>query len=643
MRKLAFLFLTAAIALAPNFIFGQPGGSRGPAGPRIAPEDLKPEMGIDKILDHETFQKFSYQGPEVYRDAYLADLEFVKFCVENFQTENTNIYFMNTEIYRAHPPWMRMVGINTRCRGAITFLPRLTNPSGTAGLYVVDFEPFDSYSCAEIEEIFDLLIAKIPIIKGKCAFHPLEGNLRKYESEKEKYKTAGIAVYLDSDLYGDISYLPLNSAKSFGKLRIMTDDGRPSPRDIVIYKTLPNQMPRVAGVITETRQTPLSHVNLRAVQDKIPNAFIRQALKDKTISSLVGELVSFEVTPQGYKIARANKAEVDNHFANLRPPQPQFPSRDLTAKAIRPLAEINFRSSDAYGVKTSNLATMRTFKETGATVPDGMGVPFFFYDEFMKHNQLYESVDVILATPQIQQDREKLDTALKDLRNKIKASEMPEWMMKAIADAQNSFAEGTSIRCRSSTNNEDLPGFSGAGLYDSFTHKTTEGHLSKSIKQVYASLWNFRAFEERAFYRIDHKTTAMGVLIHPNFKGEIANGVAVSDDVLYESKGNYYLNTQPGEDLVTNPNANSSPEELLLGWWERDGYEIVRKSDAVGKDEQLLSKQQLNQLRTHIGRIHHKFRKLYQKSEDDQFAMEIEYKIDEEGNLVIKQARPWVY
>ncbi len=46
------------------------------------------------------------------------------------------------------------------------------------------------------------------------------------------------------------------------------------------------------------------------------------------------------------------------------------------------------------------------------------------------------------------------------------------------------FPAGTALRCRSSTNNEDLPGFSGAGLYGSFAHRADEGHVAKTIKQV---------------------------------------------------------------------------------------------------------------------------------------------------------------
>ena len=261
----------------------------------------------------------------------------------------------------------------------------------------------------------------------------------------------------------------------------------------------------------------------------------------------------------------------------------------------------------------------------------------------MKHNGFYEKVDSLINDPEFQKSQSAREEALKKFRKKIKKGRMPKWMTDALGVAQNSFPSGTSIRCRSSTNNEDLPGFSGAGLYDSYTHHDDEGHLAKSIQQVYASLWNFRAFEERDFYRIDHKAAAMGVLLHANFSDEKANGVAVTDDILYETLTNYYVNTQVGEDLVTNPDEASTPEELLLGWFKDDGHQIMRKSNRASSDGQLLSDAHLDELRNRLARIHGRFRRLYGKSEDDQFAMEIEFKITKKGKLAIKQARPWVY
>ena len=643
MKPLFSVVIIFVCVLACDFVQAQPGRRGGPSGPRIEPENLEFDLGVGKIETRELFEKLSYQGPEVSRDAYLANLEFVKFVIDKADPSNHKVYFMNTQNHRAHPPYMRLVGIDSRERGAITYMPRLTSPNGTPGLYIIDFQPNDSYAFEDIDRIIKILTRQMPLLKGKVAFHPLDGNIKRYQSEKSKYKNAEVAVYLDSDIYKNISFLPLNIARGFGKLRVYDNELRPSPRDILICPTLPNEMPRVAGVITETRQTPLSHVNLRAIQDKVPNAFIKDARELLDVSSLIGKDVYYEVTSQGYRIRPAKASEIENHFKALRPVNAQTPKRDLSAKKIIPLAEAGFGDAFRYGAKASNLAAMKKFKLRDGSLPDGFLMPFFFYDEFMRHNGLYERFDELAEIQQFRTDSKFRADALLEFQSQIKSGEMPKWMLDQILALQNQFPESTAIRCRSSTNNEDLEGFSGAGLYDSFTHNPSEGHLSKSVKQVFASLWNFRAYEERAFFLIDHKQTAMGILFHPNFKGELANGVAVTSDVLYETEGNYYLNLQVGEDMVTNPTGQSSPEETLLAWWERDGQKLIRASNPDAPDKSLLNKELQNELREALGRIHFNFEKLYGKSSAEPFAMEIEFKITKDGNLVIKQARPWVF
>ena len=158
---------------------------------------------------------------------------------------------------------------------------------------------------------------------------------------------------------------------------------------------------------------------------------------------------------------------------------------------------------------------------------------------------------------------------------------------------------------------------------------------------MYASLWNFRAFTERDFHRIDHLMAAMGVLVHPNYSDELANGVAVSFDPIRNRHGSYYVNTQLGEDLVTNPAAHSVPEELLL---YGDGtHSVLAISNQVPRGQLLMTDGQLDQLRRHLAVIHEKFKKLYNPGPDEDFAMEIEFKITSDNVLAIKQARPWVF
>ncbi len=227
-----------------------------------------------------------------------------------------------------------------------------------------------------------------------------------------------------------------------------------------------------------------------------------------------------------------------------------------------------------------------------------------------------------------------------DLRDAIKNAESRQWIIDALTAMHATYPIGQSLRYRSSTNNEDLPGFNGAGLYDSYTQhpeETAEDGIDKSFKQVLASLWTFRSFTEREFNRVDPLAAAMGVLVHPNFPGELVNGVAVSFDPVTARNDRYYVNSQVGEDLVTNPEAHSVPEELIL--LPERGFSVRALSNLAEPGELLMSDDQLRQLREHLEVIHSHFEGLYSPALGEPFAMEIELKITSENILAIKQAR----
>ncbi len=621
-----------------------------PVNPAVT---LELSKGAVSIPDRATFETLSYKGTAVNGDEHLRNLEYVKFTIALMDTDRPVVYFQNTNTYRAHPVFLRSVGLFDHPQyerrhmiyGEIVYHPSVVAPDGSLGVYRFQHQTEDSYEFEEVAYAYGALAASMPLLDNNLAYYPVpEFGLLKYRSERASYDGSRVNVLLDEDVFPGVDFISLNVAEGYGFLRVMSLEDRPNPRDIVIYESLPNELSRVAGIISTVPQTPLSHVNLRAVQDEAPNAFIRDALGDSTIEDLVDSHVYYEVSESGYSIRAATQAEVDEHYEALRPAEAQTPQRDLSVTSIASLSDVDFDDWDSFGVKAANVAVLGTLEFPEGTVPDGFAVPFYFYDEFMKHNDLYDDVEEMLGDPEFQADYDTKEDELKKLRKKIKKAETPEWIDTALTAMHATFAEGASLRYRSSTNNEDLPGFSGAGLYDSKTQhpeETTEDGISKSLKQVYASLWNFRAFIERDFHRVDHMAAAMGVLVHPNFSDERVNGVAVSVDPVYGTDGAHYVNSQAGEDLVTNPEANSVPEAVLL---YADGtYTVAALSNQVPRGQLLMTSDHLGQLRRHLDSIHDEFEELYDIAEGEQFAMEIEFKITSDNVLAIKQARPWIF
>ena len=245
----------------------------------------------------------------------------------------------------------------------------------------------------------------MPLLDNNLAYYPMwEEALALYHEERALYDDSRVDVLFEEDIFPDVDFISLNRGQGYGFLRVMSLEERPNPRDIVIYETLPDELPRVTGIITTVPQTPLSHVNLRAVQDGAPNAFIRDALDDDDIDGLIGSFVHYTVDASGYTIRAATRAEVDAHYADSLPSQTQTPERDLTVTEITGLQDIGFGDWSAFGVKAANVAVLRTLGFPEGTVPDGFSVPFYFYDEFMKHNEFYDDIEELLADPEFQSD-----------------------------------------------------------------------------------------------------------------------------------------------------------------------------------------------------------------------------------------------
>jgi hypothetical protein len=604
--------------------------------------------GSTSIPDAQTFQDLA-TVQNVGWAPFLDDQLYVKFGILDRDTPEPKIYFINSNTHIIHGNFWNAINASVTGddgSGEIVFNPNTITPNGVIGTYSFNYSFGNAYDFEASQRTYELLIANMPFLQNNMN-HFIGASdendyLNNYASD---FVGARFDVVLESDVFAEVNYIPFHEAEGYGYFKHMTDlNETPGSRDIVLYDALPNSLPRVGGIMTSVVQTPLSHVNLRAIQDNVPNAYIADPLSIDSISSLLNGYIYFKVENETFQIREATLAEVNDWYEDLRPTEPQIPIRDLSITEIKPLDSIQFSMSTAFGAKCSNVSTMRTFGFPEGTIPDGFGIPFHYYHEFMLFNNFYEEAQVMIDNPSFQNDINFRTERLKDFRRDIKDAPMPQWIMDDLQMMHDDFPPGTAVRCRSSTNNEDLPGFSGAGLYTSKTQHLDEGHISKSIKQVYASMWNFRAYEERDFYRVDHFMAAMGVLCHPNFEEEQSNGVGISIDPIYETEGTFYLNTQVGESLITNPDPNSVPEEILLyeDPTQGGGYLVLNLSNLVNAGELVMDVQYLDQMRNYLSVIHDEFEILYDVVGAEGFGMDIEYKVTAQDQLVIKQARPWV-
>lgn len=530
-------------------------------------------------------------------------------------------------------------------------------PDGTRGIYTLSFWPADTIGVDQIALAYRLASKGLPF--AELRYHPSGvGQQRLYAQQKARFSALGIPVISTEELFRGRDCVALNAGEAIGRLRIL---GRkkekipPTFRDVVVYRFAPNDLPHVAGVITEEPQTPLSHINLVARQNKTPNAYMKNASQDPRVTALVGKLVRLRVTTEGVEIEGVSDELAQAHWARLRPTKVQRPKRSLVSGKIKSLTKIHFKERHAFGAKTVGVAELGRVKPA-LGVPQGYGVPFQLYHRFMEELGFYESVKALLADPKFKADAATRRSALKRLRKQIKKARVPPALAKKLEVMHSRFPKGRALRCRSSANSEDLVGFSGAGLYSSCTHRNDEGSITKSIKQVWASLWTFRAFEERSFWRIDHLRAAMGVLVHPNFDEELANGVAVSKNLLAPRWEGTYVNVQRGElQQITNP-LEAQPEEFVvtaIGPFVRAPADptgngraretiYLRRSSLVAQGKTVLSAAQVLELDLAVRAIHTHFGRLYRKDDDPDFALDVEFKIDAEGDLVFKQARPWV-
>jgi hypothetical protein len=488
-----------------------------------------------------------------------------------------------------------------------------------------------------------------------------------------------------------VEYEVYHAAVGFGTVRRYTAKTLPDAvenvefgfQDIVVLDEAPVDLERVvSGAITGTRQGPLSHLAVRSASRGTPNCYLKGAYD--YLAKWEGKLVRAECARDTLLVRAASQEEAEGFWQKLKPAPVKVPAPDLTFADFVDLRELPVESAQdraldvrRFGAKGTNLAWLRQNLKPELT-PEGFVIPMHFYHAFLNGTSwqvdlgqgkgahtLAETLAVWLKDKAFLSDAKLRRDKLEDLQDAFKAGACDDALMTALSDEiVKVFKSPTEmVRLRSSSNAEDGAFFNGAGLYDSYSGcladdmdhddegpsacdaaKDDERGVCRALKKVWASLWNVKAFEERAFYGIDQAQVTMGVLVNGRSEAEKANMVAFTGNPVQKSDARYLVNAQIDELAVVSPDPGIWPEQSLLTIQDGKVTEIARSgsSSELPEGEHVLSDAQLTELGGYLAEI----AKLYPFDQEApkgrSFILDTEWKVMPDGALRVKQVRPFL-
>ncbi|MGP1628517.1 MAG: PEP/pyruvate-binding domain-containing protein [Giesbergeria sp.] len=454
----------------------------------------------------------------------------------------------------------------------------------------------------------------------------------------------GVAFITQEMLVREQPYMALNTGDAVGRLRIVPSPdamGDLGPRDIAVLRQVPMSLAPVAGVITERPSTALSHVNLLAKGWGIPNAYVQGAAA--VLQPLDGQWVVLNVANAQYRIRPATPEEIGQPRPTVRTQLLLQP--DLASTAMARLGDLRAGDSQRCGAKAANLGVVWAASISGVVVPDGFCIPFAHYAQFAKRHGLADRMAAMRQAPGFESQPEVRKKALAQLQN-----DMAHWPIDPAVSGQwqrqwREQLQGKGVFVRSSSNSEDLAHFSGAGLYTTVPNVTAAAALDDAVRTVWASVFNFEAYEARRAAGVDDGAVVMAVLVQAAVNASSA-GVMVTRDP-FDAARPYvtYISAKRGLGIRVVEGARIA-EQVMYSSWSK-AVQVVSQSDettalqlhqAGGVQEvpvtqrQVLTDDAVRRLSAVADAIKRRFG---QQDQDIEWAMQGQ-------QIIILQARPYV-
>src|SRR2546425_1073119 len=575
-------------------------------------------------------------------------LPHVLFVIDR-QNKN-QIYYVNTKLYKFHKDFVNGTYLSLE-RGQVFFENNYLKPNRRFVMGTIAYQtPVRKWNFEFWEG--DLVpadqIKLASYIINKTFFTPVAFKPNSSRQE-EASASLGLQRVLQTEISKGQDYQALNVAKALGRIHVipkLDEHVEIGFNEILVLDEVPVQLPPVAGIITSKPSTPLSHINLLAKGWGIPNVYIKNA--QELFKQYNGWWVEFDARHDTYSIKRADLKALDEYQKRLKERLDVMkPRSDLSVTRLADLSEQRASSVVAYGAKSANLGEIIHAHLPGFAVPPGFTIPFFYYDQFLRENKLDDAIYQMLNDQKFVHDPAYRRAYLTKMRERIQQGTMNAQLRAEALRRLHAEFPGQGVFARSSTNSEDLPNFNGAGLYSTMPNVRGDDQLIEAIKFVWASVWNFEAYEARERAGIDHMKICMAVLIQEGINSESSGVMITADPFNREDKDPaIYISAKRGlgmkvvegqriaEQVVYRPRANAvqvltrSEEDSLLTFDERGGIREI----PISGERAVLSDDVVHRLAGAAANIKRVFGG---KDQDIEWAFM-------KGEIYIVQARPFI-
>lgn len=568
----------------------------------------------------------------------LANIPFVKFIVD--REDNNKIYFLNDRFYHLHAYFVADHIVNEKHEIFFKKIDQFNEFNyhskdrrfylGTIGrikkenryIYLLETQEIDTMGTELIEDLFSIVKMNIDP-NFELVFKPAN---HIQESSVESISVKSIPRMLTSEIYATANYISLNPGVSEGRVRCFYTEEEFTKAhrtiewyDIVVMKRVPDDVPRVSGIINAQFTTPLSHTNVLASGWKIPNCIQKDIFEIISKNSLDEKWVHFEVSnTSSQAVLTQIAAPADLKKPNWALQKVTLENPDVDDTKICSLDKLRMSDRYKYGTKAANIGEMQYILKNGSNrilgfyqvkrpprenllphlanflkmnesadlqqeacsflsntikIPKGIAIPFSIQRQFLETSpQIQQGIGKLKMALEL--DAHEIDSLCISLQQLILKTRIPDSIRDEIDRIIIKELAGVStFVVRSSSNAEDLENFSAAGIYESVNHIKSSERIFEAIKTVWASLVSARSVRLRQQSGISLDQSYMGVIIQEEVSTGMGGVMVTTNPMDKADFRNTYINVSL-KSVINIVQGAELPMQYLYNTVESGGYTL---------------------------------------------------------------------